>query len=317
MKKDDLVSIVVPIYKVENVLDRCIQSIINQSYKNIEIILVDDGSPDNCPKMCDKYKTTDKRIKVIHKENGGLSSARNVGIKKSKGKYICFVDSDDYIEKDYIKKMYYTIKKTNLDFVVCNYNRVYNKKIQKCKVDKFKTDNFITPAAWNKMYKKSLFDEISFPEGLYYEDLGTFPKLYCLGSNYKIVDDYLYNYVQNDNSIMHQKNDKIFDVYKILNDNYDYIVKNNNVLIHNIEIAYIFHILIGTMYRASFRKDFTYKMYISIIKEVTTKFKCWYKNKNIKKLNIMYKIYLWMLRHFKRLLFCALKTFNKLIKTYK
>ena len=95
----ELISIIVPVYKVEKYIDRCVESIINQTYKNIEIILVDDGSPDNCPKICDEWAKKDKRIRVIHKENRGVSSARNVGIDVAKGKYIGFVDSDDYIEK--------------------------------------------------------------------------------------------------------------------------------------------------------------------------------------------------------------------------
>ena len=102
----EVISIVVPIYKVEKYIKKCIDSIIEQTYKNLEIILVDDGSPDGCAKICDEYAKKDKRIKAIHKENGGLSDARNVGIDISTGKYICFVDSDDYIENNYIELLY-------------------------------------------------------------------------------------------------------------------------------------------------------------------------------------------------------------------
>lgn len=317
MNKNDLVSVVVPIYKVEKYLDRCVKSIINQTYKNIEVILVDDGSPDNCPKMCDDYKKKDKRIKVIHKKNGGLSSARNVGIQNATGKYICFIDSDDYIEKDYVKRMYEVISKEKLDFVVCNYNRVYDNKIQKCEVDKFKTENFITPAAWNKMYKKSLFDKISFPEGLYYEDLGTFPRLYCHGNKYKIVEGYLYNYVQNSNSIMYQTNNKIFDIYKIFDLNYDYIKKYNKELILNLEMAYIFHVIVGTTYRNAKSKDFNYKKFKSIKKHVIEMFPKWEKNKQIKNFSIIYKVYLFLYKNCDYLIFVALKLFAKHVDIYK
>ena len=109
--KKELITIVIPVYKVEKYIDRCIKSVINQTYKNLEIILVDDGSPDNCPKICDEYAEKDKRIKVIHKKNGGLSDARNVGIEAAKGKYISFIDSDDWIEKDFIECLYKSIKK--------------------------------------------------------------------------------------------------------------------------------------------------------------------------------------------------------------
>ena len=107
----DLITVVVPVYKVEKYIDRCVTSIINQSYKNLEIILVDDGSPDNCGKICDDYARKDERIKVIHKENGGLSDARNAGINIAKGKYITFIDSDDYIKYDYVEFLYNNIEK--------------------------------------------------------------------------------------------------------------------------------------------------------------------------------------------------------------
>ena len=96
----DLISVIVPVYKVEKYLDRCVESIVNQTYKNLEIILVDDGSPDNCPAMCDAWAKKDSRIKVIHKENGGLSDARNAGMRLASGEYICFVDSDDWMDRN-------------------------------------------------------------------------------------------------------------------------------------------------------------------------------------------------------------------------
>ena len=118
------VSIVVPIYNVEKYLEQCIDSIINQTLKDIEIILVDDGSPDNCPQICDDYAKKDSRIKVVHKKNGGLSSARNAGIEVATGDYIGFVDSDDYIELDMYEKMYSIAIENNVDFVMSDYYRV-------------------------------------------------------------------------------------------------------------------------------------------------------------------------------------------------
>ena len=102
-KRGDLITIVIPVYKVEKYLEKSINSVINQTYQNLEIILVDDGSPDNCPQICEKYAKKDNRIKVIHKENGGLSDARNAGIDIAKGKYITFIDSDDYVTDDYVE----------------------------------------------------------------------------------------------------------------------------------------------------------------------------------------------------------------------
>ena len=118
MKK---ISVIVPIYNSEDYIDRCVRSIVEQSYKNIEIILVDDGSTDNSSMMCDEWAKNDKRVKVIHKENGGVSSARNEGLKIAKGDYISFVDSDDYIDKKMIEKMLNQMEKGNTDLVICNY----------------------------------------------------------------------------------------------------------------------------------------------------------------------------------------------------
>ena len=116
----DLITIVVPVYKVEQYLDKCVNSIINQTYKNLEIILVDDGSPDNCGKMCDEYAKNDNRIVVIHKENGGVSSARNVGLCNAQGNWVCFVDGDDSIEKAYLSILFVeNLKESSL--VIMNY----------------------------------------------------------------------------------------------------------------------------------------------------------------------------------------------------
>ena len=123
---EDLISVVVPIYNVENYIKKCVDSILSQTYKNLEIILVDDGSPDNCPQICDEYAQKDNRIKVIHKENGGLSDARNAGIDISKGKFITFIDSDDYIEKDYVEVLYNSIKENASDMAIGSHKAIYD-----------------------------------------------------------------------------------------------------------------------------------------------------------------------------------------------
>lgn len=119
MNEAPLISVIVPVYKVERYLDRCVQSIVDQTYKNLEIILVDDGSPDNCPAMCDAWAEKDRRVRVIHKENGGVASARNVGIENTGGGYICFVDSDDWIEKNTIKILYDQLLNHGADISGC------------------------------------------------------------------------------------------------------------------------------------------------------------------------------------------------------
>ena len=116
---DDLISIIIPVYRVEKYLEECLNSVINQTYANLEIILIDDGSPDRCGQICDEYAKKDERIEVIHQENQGVSNARNHGIEMAKGKYITFIDSDDYLEQDYIKYLYDEITKFNADISIC------------------------------------------------------------------------------------------------------------------------------------------------------------------------------------------------------
>lgn len=127
---EDLISVIVPVYNVEKYLNKCVDSIINQTYKNLEIILVDDGSPDNCGKICDDYAKKDSRIRVFHKENSGVSSARNLGINNSTGNWIAFIDSDDWIEEKYFEIMLDKAKKENADIVICGYNKIWKNKIE-------------------------------------------------------------------------------------------------------------------------------------------------------------------------------------------
>lgn len=202
------VSVIIPVYKVEKYLKRCIESVVNQSYKNIEIILVNDGSPDKCGEICDSYARIDSRIKVIHKENGGLSSARNAGLDIASGEYIMFVDSDDWIEENSLEKL---DKYMNMSYDIINFKFSFVKEGSKniielqsdikesyeCDlisyIDKLfsgELDFFI----WNKLYKKGLFNEVKFPEGRNYEDLATIYKLYFKAKNIIVTDYSLYKY---------------------------------------------------------------------------------------------------------------------------
>lgn len=221
----EVISIVVPIYKVEKYIKKCIDSIIKQTYKNIEIILVDDGSPDGCGKICDEYAQKDKRVKVIHKENGGLSDARNVGIDISTGKYICFVDSDDYIENNYIEVLYKYIVENKVSISQCGINKVteneqiienigyQNDKVENSKQilrDLYNThwENIVV---WNKMYLRKLFEDIRFPKGKIHEDEFTTYKVLYKVSEVAIINENLYNYRQNNESITR----KIFNLKRL------------------------------------------------------------------------------------------------------
>lgn len=240
-----LISIIVPVYKVEPYIDKCIQSILKQTYNNLQIILVDDASPDNSGKICDKYALMDNRIEVIHKSsNTGLSDARNIGISKAKGKYIGFVDSDDYINEEMYEDMYNLIEKKEADICMCNFYNViddtksiknedngieeYN-KIQILKETLL--DRKIQSYAWNKLYKRELFDEIQYPVGKKYEDIGT--TFYILEKCNKIIVSGKpeYYYLNRKDSIVNNNNEQtIMDYINIIDERYNYIEKKYNEL---------------------------------------------------------------------------------------
>lgn len=181
---NELVSVIVPVYKVEQYLDKCVQSIVDQTYTNLEIILVDDGSPDNCPKMCDDWAEKDSRIKVIHKLNGGLSDARNAGLDIYKGEYIYFCDSDDYISENAIEVLYDKLIETDSDMAVGNYSEFFNDFIDKKSFEDriiYSKDEFFfflfryvqLNTAWNKLYKRFIWESLRFPYGQIHEDAAT------------------------------------------------------------------------------------------------------------------------------------------------
>ncbi len=213
---NDLISIIVPVYKVEEYLDKCIESIVNQTYTNLEIILVDDGSPDNCPEICDKWAERDNRIKVIHKSNGGLSDARNAGLSVATGDFIAFVDSDDYIETDMYEKLLDVALRNNTDIVSCKLRMVYeNEDYSVASEDTgdviiYSTeeamsaliDDKIRQVVWNKLYRTEIIKDVNFDVGKYHED--EFWSYKAIGAAKKIATiDYTgYNYLQRSGSIM-------------------------------------------------------------------------------------------------------------------
>lgn len=235
-----LISIIIPVYKVEKYLEKCIQSVINQTYENLQIILVDDGSPDNCGKICDEYAKKDHRIEVIHKSNGGLSDARNKGLEIAKGEYIGFVDSDDYIEADMYEVLYNLLKQYNADVSICNFYTVSQGKIAIKNADngikeynrieilkEVLLDNNIKSYAWNKLYKKELFDEIKYPIGKKYEDIGT--TFYLLEKCNKVVvtGKPEYYYINRQDSIVNNVTEStITDYIELIMQRYDYIEEN-------------------------------------------------------------------------------------------
>ena len=174
-----MVSVIVPVYKVEPYLKNCVDSIINQTYNDLEIILVDDGSPDNSGTMCDIYAQADRRIKVIHKKNGGLASARNAGLQLARGEYIAFIDSDDSVDLSMYEFMVRIAEEKQADLVICGCQKISaSDQIEKCDVSNSRSDILDADGVWkelfimlnnsscNKLYKRTLLDGICFPEEL-------------------------------------------------------------------------------------------------------------------------------------------------------
>ena len=235
---NELISVIVPVYNVEWYLEKCVNSIINQTYKNLEIILVDDGATDSSGNMCDELAKSDNRIKVYHKENGGLSDARNYGVERATGDYIGFVDSDDYIESEMFEKLYEAIKKENVDVAECNFRFIYSNRIANYSEDnyylvlnrdeytkEYVNMNRIFGAAWTKLIKSSLAKEIKFPKGKLFEDGFYSLELMKKARNFVIFHNSYYNYVMRENSITNSKfNEKNLDLIEIADDIYDYVI---------------------------------------------------------------------------------------------
>lgn len=218
--KKELISVIVPIYNMENYLKRCVDTIINQSYSNLEIILVDDGSKDASPKICDEYLKVDNRIKVYHKKNGGLSDAKNFGLKRATGKYVGFVDADDWIDEDMYSNMYSELKATNSNIVICGryieyedgktekwYNK--NKLIMNKEQSLIYLNSFYNfdMASWDKLYEKRIFENIEFPYGKKCEDAYTTYLLFDKADKITYIPKCFYHYFQRKGSI--SRNDKI------------------------------------------------------------------------------------------------------------
>lgn len=215
-----LISIIVPMYGVEQYIKRCVNSILSQSYTNLEIILVDDGSPDKCGVIADEYAKEDNRIVVIHKQNGGLSDARNVAIPLAKGEYINFIDSDDWVSKYYIENLYNAILKDNSDLSISWFKEVEEKKEKALICDSLLSyeiidskeclkrllyQDYIETTACGKLYKKSLFEDLRYPTGRLYEDIPVTYEYINRANKIATIRNQDYYYYQRKTSIQHQK----------------------------------------------------------------------------------------------------------------
>ncbi|MBO5935009.1 MAG: glycosyltransferase family 2 protein [Clostridia bacterium] len=226
-----LISVILPVYNVEKCIQRCLDSVANQSYKNLEIILVDDGSTDNSGKICDEYQANDNRIKVIHKKNAGVSAARNTGLEQSTGEYYCFIDSDDNIAENYIEVLYNAIAEHDADISCCSFTYLYPDNTTYCPLGKDKDENFVCtekgadvlknmlygksnymPACFCKLFNRKKTGNISFPPYKIGEDFLAALDYFNNAEKVVYTNKPLYYYFQNNESVMHSNNpEKLYD----------------------------------------------------------------------------------------------------------
>ncbi len=211
---EPLISIIVPVYKVEPFLSRCVDSIIGQTFSNFELILVDDGSPDRCGEICDRYGTMDSRIQVIHKENGGLSDARNAGLEAARGDYICFVDSDDWVSPQYLEILLENLQEADADICECEVYYTFGEPCTQTgysQLTVFNTeqalrqliqDGQLHQYVWNKIYRREMIGNITFPKGKTNEDEFWTYQIFGRAKKVVKISDILYNYYQRSGSIM-------------------------------------------------------------------------------------------------------------------
>ena len=252
-----LISIIVPVYKTESYLRKCLDSIINQTYENLEIILVDDGSPDNCGKICDEYAASDSRIKVFHQKNAGLSTARNAALKIASGEYVGFVDSDDWIDADMFEILCRGAMEYKADIAICGFYYVdgSGNKFREIREKQSSlygredalhhliVDEKFTNHIWNKLYKKELFDDVHFPQGRVFEDIATTYKLFEKADRIVFLNSSKYNYQQRDDSIVGAKTvrneaDRCFLLYERLMDIIKRYPNKKEILLAGFYIAF-------------------------------------------------------------------------------
>lgn len=229
MKSKDLVSIIIPVYNVEEYIEKCIKSVQRQTYENIEILLIDDGSSDLSGSICDRFQEKDCRIRVVHKKNGGLSDARNVGIRESNGKYLMFVDGDDVVSQDIVMYLYQNILLDNASMSICNLLNCYPGDdilfLPGGRIDSYSKEEIlckmwyqdeILMSACGKLYKRELFEELQFEEGLLYEDVNIMHELVWKCNRITYGRGFLYGYLHREESITTKKfNKRDMDILKI------------------------------------------------------------------------------------------------------
>ena len=276
------ISVIVPVYKVEAFLDRCVQSIANQSYRNLEIILVDDGSPDNCPSMCDAWAEKDSRVKVIHKKNGGLSDARNAGMAIATGEFMGFVDSDDWIAPDMYQHLYDLLEADGSDIAACGIEMVWEDgtpsrlltKSGCCVLDQEDAmraiieEFWLKQPVWYKLYKTALIRDIPFPVGKYHEDVFWSYQAVARAQKVSVSDKIGYYYFQRSGSIMGERYSlKRLDAVEAKQQRLTYLREVNPKLIPIAQIDFFFTSLYHGQLSAKFLRSEEKKIAFSFLKK--------------------------------------------------
>lgn len=282
------ITVFVPVYDVEKYIQRCLESIHNQTFQDFEIVVVNDGSPDNSEKVVLDYQKTEKRIRYFYQENQGLGEARNHGIREAKGEFICFIDSDDFIEPDYLELLYHAIEKENADVSYAGMQKV-NKNgniIETFSQTEEELWSFEQPSACNKLYRTSLFSayNIWFPDHLLYEDLATIPKILMVSKKTVRVDKCLYNYFVNEESITQTYNKRVLEMKKVLNILQTFYLENNlKQYQKNIEYVHLYAGIINTSFRMIVSGLFSKQDILAFVKEIEKIYPNCYKNEMAKK----------------------------------
>lgn len=293
------VSVIVPVYNVEDCVDRCLDSLVNQTLKEIEIIVVNDGSTDNSQKHIEFYADKYSNVHVYQKDNGGLSDARNFGLRYARGEFISFVDSDDYIELDTFEKMYLKAKNEDLELVVCDTVMQYPDHSYVLRSNMHYTDDvvkayiFSSPMACTRLVKKTVMDKFTFQKGTLYEDLNLTPTYIVETNRIGFLEEPLYHYVQRNNSIMNQTvfSDRLLDIFSVLEHVTDVYKKANiyEKYFEEIEYLYVIHLLRSATLR--FLQYAKSNQYLEKINEIMrVNFPNWKKNTYFKKSAIKFKI---------------------------
>ena len=314
------VSVIVPVYNVEKYLEKCLNSLVNQTLENIEIIIVNDGTKDNSEEIIKKFiEKYPKKIVYLKKENGGLSDARNYGIPYAKGEYIAFLDSDDYVEKDIYKEMYELAKKENSDMVECDFLWEYPNKVREDigQVYKGKKEMLekVRVVAWNKLIRKSILEktQIQFPKGLRYEDVEFTYKLIPHLNKVSFLKKPYIHYIQRENSISNVQNERTKEIFTVLDDVIAYYKENNFYDEYKDELEYIYarYLLCSSLLRmVKIQDKETRKNMLKITWEnLNTKFPNWKKNKILKRNKTLKDRYMKSVNKFTYKIYCTILHF--------